>query len=110
QVLRQEKANQLASDSVPALGGWLRWFQPNTAIPALAALLLIIAYQNTVTIPQAREEAASGAAQLFVSSHAPKMAVTRGSEEIKLSVRPNESLPLKFDLTPRVKIISFRIR
>jgi len=28
------------------------------------------------------------------------MAVTRGGEEVKLSVRPNESLPLKFDFTP----------
>ncbi len=33
-------------------------------------------------------------------SRAPKMAVTRGGEEVKLSVRPNESLPLKFDFTP----------
>jgi len=110
EVLRQDKANQLAPDSVPALGGWLRWFQPITAIPAFAALLLIIAYQNTVTIPQAREEASSGAAQLFVSSHAPKMAVTRGSEEVKLSVRPNESLPLKFDFTPKTSFDAYVCR
>ena len=72
-----------------------------TAVPSVfAALLLIIAYQNTVTIPRAREEAASGAAQLFVSSRTPKMAVTRGGEEVELSVRQNESLPLKFDFTP----------
>jgi len=100
EVLRQEKADQLAKDLVPARGGWLRWLQPITAVPAFAALLLIVAYQNTVTIPQARVAASSGAAQLFVSSRAPKMAVTRGGEEVKLSVRPNESLPLKFDFTP----------
>src|SRR6267378_9511 len=70
EVLRQEKASQFAIDTVPARGGWLRWFQPIVAVPAFAALLLIIAYQNTVTIPQARNEASSGAAQLFVSSHA----------------------------------------
>ena len=110
EVLRQEKANQLALDPVPALGRWLRWFQPITAIPAFAALLLIIAYQNTVTIPQAREEASSGAAQLFVSSHSPKMAVTRCSEEVKLSVRPNESLPLKFDFTPKTSFDAYLCR
>jgi Putative zinc-finger len=100
EVLRQEKANVLAAEPVPARGGWLRWLQPVTAVPVFAALLLIIAYQNTVTIPRAREEATSGAAQLFVSSRTPKMAVTRGGEEVKFSVRPNESLPLKFDFTP----------
>jgi hypothetical protein len=101
EVLRQETASSLAKDSVAARGGWLGWFQPVAAVPAFAALLLIIAYQNTVTIPHAREEASSGPAQLFVTSHAPKMAVTRGGEEVKLSVHPNESLALKFDFTPK---------
>src|SRR5690348_17681523 len=57
EILRQEKANQLAKESVPARGGWLRWLQPVVAVPAFAALLLIIAYQNIVTIPRAQEEA-----------------------------------------------------
>jgi hypothetical protein len=100
EVLRQEKASALAADPVSVRGGWLRWLQPVAAVPVLAALVLIITYQNTVEIPRAKEEATSGAAQLFVSSRAPKMAVTRGGEEVKLSVRPNESLPLKFDFTP----------
>src|SRR6202008_2141231 len=43
----------------------------------------------------------SAAAQLFVSSRAPKMAVVRGGDEIaKYTVRSSESLPLKFDFTP----------
>ncbi len=101
EVLRQEKANQLAKESVPERGGWLRWLQPITAVPAFAALLLIVAYQNTVTIPQARVAASSGAAQLFVSSRAPKMSITRGGgATAKYLVGSNESLPLKFDFTP----------
>jgi len=100
EVLRQEKASALVAVRVPVRSGWLRWLQPLTAVPVFAALLLIVTYQNSVTIPRAREAAASGAAQLFVSSRAPKMAVTRGGEEVKLSGRPNESLPLKFDFTP----------
>ena len=101
EVLRREKADQLAKDPVPARGGWLRWLQPVVAVPAFAALLLIIGYQNMITIPHAREDASSGAAQLFVTSRAPKMAVTRGSSEDipKYSVRQGQSLPLKFDFT-----------
>jgi hypothetical protein len=99
EVLRQERASSFAKDPVPVRGGWLRWLQP-ALVPACAALLLIIAYQNAVTIPHAKEKASSGAAQIFVSSRAPNMAVTRGGAELKLAVRPNESLPLKFDFTP----------
>jgi hypothetical protein len=106
EVLRQEKTSSLAKDPVPARGGWPRWLQAIAAVPAFAALL-IIAYQNTVTIPRAREEASSGAAQIFVSSHAPKMAVTRGGEEVRLSARPNESLPLKFDFTPKTSFDAY---
>src|SRR5712692_4586036 len=65
EVLRQEKVNSFAKDPVPVRGGWLRWFQPVVAVPALAALLLIIAYQNTVTIPRAREASTQSAGQLF---------------------------------------------
>jgi len=100
EVLRQEKQSPFAKDLAPARG-WLRWLQPIVAVPAFAALLLIIAYQNTVTIPQVREEATSGAAQMFVSSLSPKMAVVRGGEDIlKYAIHVNASLPLKFDFTP----------
>ncbi|PYU52232.1 MAG: hypothetical protein DMG48_07465 [Acidobacteria bacterium] len=102
EVLRQEKANNLALAPGTARPAWLRWLQPVVAVPAFAALLLIITYQNTVTIPRERQDASSGAAQLFVSSRAPKMAVTRGDDDIaKYSVRQGQSLPLKFDFTPK---------
>src|SRR6266436_4654192 len=102
EVLRRERESQLAKELVPARGGWLRWLQPVVAVPAFAALLLIIAYQNTVTIPHAKQEATSGVAQLFVTSRGPKMAVVRSNEDIpKYSVRHGQSLPLKFDFTPK---------
>jgi len=102
EVLRQEKGQPARQNLVPARGGWLRWLQPVVAVPAFAALLLIVAYQNAFTIPHARQDASSGAAQLFVTSRAPKMAVTRGSEDIaRYSVRQGQSLPLKFDFTPK---------
>src|SRR5271169_5754341 len=98
EVLRQEKAADFTKELVPARGRWLRWLQPMVAVLAFAALLMIIGYQNTVTLPKAREEATSAVAQVFVTSRAAKMAVVRGSDELmKLSARPNESLPIKFD-------------
>jgi hypothetical protein len=102
EVLLQEKSAHLMAASAPAsAAGWFRWFQPIVAIPAFAALLLIIAYQNTVTIPLARTGGSSSNAQLFVSSRAPKMVITRSGEDLpKYSVHPNDPLPLRFDFTP----------
>lgn len=35
----------------PAARGWFAWLRPSFAIPALAALLVVIGYQNLVTLP-----------------------------------------------------------
>jgi hypothetical protein len=100
EVLRQEKASSFAKDPVPARGGWLRWFRPVTAVPAFAVLLLIFIYQNTVTIPRAKEATTQSAGQLFTSSFSLQMANTRGGEEVKVQVHPKESFALDFDFTP----------
>src|SRR5258706_3927517 len=78
EVLRQETASSLAKDSVAARGGWLGWFQPVAAGPALSfpALLLIIAYQNAATTPHATATTSSPRAQLFLTSPYAKMAAT----------------------------------
>src|SRR5271165_1116124 len=37
--------------AVPAPAGWFGWLRPAFAVPVFAALLLLIGYQNFVTIP-----------------------------------------------------------
>jgi len=100
EVLRQEKAEQRAKELATTRGGWLRWLQPVVAVPVFAALLLIIAYQNAVTIPHAREEASSGAAQILFNSHSLRGVNTAGEEGRKLSIRPAEAFFLNFDFVP----------
>ena len=100
EVLRQEKANQLAKESVPARGGWLRWLQPIVAVPAFTALLLIIAYQNAVTIPHAKEEATSGVSQILFNSYPLRGVNTAGEEGRTLLIRPDEAFFLNFDFVP----------
>src|SRR3979490_1880554 len=68
EVLRREREAQLAKDLVPARGGWLSWLQPVVAIPAMAALLLIIAYQNTVTIPHAKDAPSRAVTEIYGQS------------------------------------------
>jgi hypothetical protein len=35
---------------------WLRWFRPAFAIPVMAALLVVVGYQNLVTVPKLQSE------------------------------------------------------
>lgn len=51
EVLRQEKGSSASKEPIPARGGWLRWFRPVIAVPAFAALLVVVGYQNLVSIP-----------------------------------------------------------
>src|SRR5260370_20161250 len=100
EVCRQEAEKVGKKNLVPARGAWSGWFRPIIAVPAFAALLLLIGYQNTVTIPRAKEEANRGAGQLFTSSFSLQMANTRGGEEVKIQVQPAETFALDFDFTP----------
>ncbi len=85
----------------PNIGwGWFAWLKPSLAVPAFAALLLIIGYQNAVTIPHAREAASSGAGQILFSSYALRGVNTAGEEGRTLAVRPGEALFLNFDFVP----------
>jgi hypothetical protein len=100
EVFRYEADKSVGRESVPARARWFGWFRPAFAVPVFAALLVVIIYQNSVTIPKAKEEAARGSAQLFTSSFSLRMANVRGRDEIKVQVSENESFALKFDFTP----------
>jgi len=100
ELLRRERETQRAAELAPARGGWLSWLQPVVAVPAMAALLLIIAYQNTVTIPQAKQEGGSGAAQIAFSAYPLRGVNTAGDEGRKLSIRAAEAFSVDFDFVP----------
>src|SRR6266852_4832651 len=100
EVLRAETEKLAAKKAAPAQGGWLNWFRPLIAVPAFAALLLVIGYQSFVTIPRAKEGAVSGASQILFSSHSLRVVNTAGEEGRTLSIRPGEAFFLNFDFVP----------
>jgi hypothetical protein len=107
EILRAETAGTAVARPAESKGGWLFWLRPAFAAPALLILLAIIGYQNGITIPQARKEAGLNAGQFFSSSFSLQMANTRGGEEVKVRVHPNESFALKFDFTPAKALNSY---
>lgn len=105
QVLRAEA--ERGAKSAESKGGWLFWLRPAFAAPALLILLAVIGYQNLITLPQAKREAGSSVGQFVSSSFSLRMANTRGGEEVKVRVHPNESFALQFDFTPAKPFSSY---
>lgn len=99
-VLRQETSISAARYVGLARSGRFSWFRLVVAVPAFAALLMLVGYQNIVTIPRAKEEVARSAGQVFTSSFSLQKANTRGGEEVTIPIRPAESFALDFDFTP----------
>jgi hypothetical protein len=106
EVFRHDADKYVGREAAPARARWFGWLRPAFAVPVFAALLLVSIYQNSVTIPKAKEEAARGSAQLFASSFS-LMGNVRGGDEIKVQVPKNESFALKFDFTPSRKFDSY---
>jgi len=100
EILRAEPEKLAERNAAPAQAGWLSWFRPVIAVPAFAVLLLVIGYQSFVTIPKAKEAAASGASQILFSSHSLRGVNTAGEEGRTLSIRSDESFFLNFDFVP----------
>ncbi len=96
----QEGRKSVVADAVPAGARWFAWLKPIVAVPAFAALLLIIGYQSFVSIPRAKEAAARGASQILFNSHPLRGVNTAGEEGRTLSIRPDEAFFLNLDFVP----------
>jgi len=97
QAQEREAVAVRAADQVG--GGWFAWLRPAWMVPVLAALVLVIGYQNTVTIPAAKGSSALSAGQ-EVEGYSLQMANTRGEDGVVLRVHPKEGFTLDFDFTP----------
>jgi hypothetical protein len=103
---------------------WSHWLRPIFAVPVFAALLLLVGYQNLVTIPKVTQEAAlevrSGlartevtqtaagqTAQAFASSFR-LLGTTRGEARATVvAVHAKDSFALDFDFTPTQTFASY---
>lgn len=75
--------------------GWFGWMQPAYAMAAVAALVLVIGYQNIVTIPQAKRR---GLEAQPLTSYSLVTAGSRGNEGLNFSIRPNAPFGLYVDI------------
>jgi len=78
---------------------WFAWLKPLVAIPVFAALLLLIGYQNFVTIPRLKQSSSGVAAvNPWFSLRASNV---KGAAGDKFEIRPGQGLALFIDITAR---------
>jgi hypothetical protein len=100
---RQYFAESTARERVAATPrpGWFDWLRPMIAVPAFAALIAVIAYQNAISIPRLRQEVSSQTAA--VSTVAPWFSLVNasvhGSSGTRVEIQPGQGFYLFFDVT-----------
>lgn len=82
---------------------WLSWWRPAFAIPAFAALLIVLGYQNLVTLPELRTEAN----QPRLLPLAPLHGATRGGAGATITANRKHGVALPIDLTEQPGIVPY---
>jgi hypothetical protein len=77
--------------------GWLLWTRPAFALPAFAALLLVLGYQNLVTLPALRTEAN----QPRLLAWTPLHGATRGGAGETIAADRKHGVAVPIDLSPQ---------
>jgi anti-sigma factor RsiW len=90
--------------TVPARSGWLGWLRPAFAVPVLALLLAVIAYQNRANV--LLQQAADGPQVL--ASAIVNLNV-RGAEPISVPARSRQAFGLTLNLPPGARFSSYKL-
>jgi hypothetical protein len=82
--------------ATPAKAGWFAWLRPAFTMPALALLLVVVGYQNFVSLPKLMQ----AANEPQVGPWASVNVSTRGSDVRVIKVRPGEGFSLLINIPP----------
>ncbi|MGA2416117.1 MAG: zf-HC2 domain-containing protein [Candidatus Sulfotelmatobacter sp.] len=89
--------------------GWFAWMRPAFAVPAFAALLLVIGYQNLVTYPALKSAVSQNQAPQILTAAPLLSSATRGPNAPALTIRQGEPFLLPLDIVPQSDASSYRI-
>ena len=81
---------------VAAKSGWFAWLRPAWIVPVLAALLVVIGYQNLVTYPQLKQAATSPQILPWASINVS----TRGTSTTQITPRVRQGFQLLLNIPP----------
>src|ERR1022692_2494175 len=85
-----------SASAPPAKPGWLAWLRPAFVVPVLAALLVVMGYQNLVTYPQLKQMASSPQILPWASINVS----TRGATTTQISSHVGQGFHLLVNIPP----------
>ncbi|HUL36016.1 MAG TPA: zf-HC2 domain-containing protein [Candidatus Eisenbacteria bacterium] len=94
---RRQTVAQLAK---PRRESWFGWLRPAYALPVIAFLGAVVAYQNFVTIPSLQSRDAVALPSGIYTETFRLQGATRGESQNAIAIAPHESFGLDFDFTP----------
>jgi hypothetical protein len=95
-----------APEHAPTKPGWLNWLRPAIAVPVMACLLGVIAYQNFVTLPASKM---GDAAPRVLASVSLLAANTRGMTIPSIDVNQGNPFLVFVDVPPGGSFVSYRV-
>ena len=105
EVMTQRPVLETRPAVVAKRSSWLAWLRP-WPVPVLAMLLLIVlGYQNLVTIPGLKQGSTIAPQSLATFSLA--SAASRGTSEVTVNVKKNDPFGLFFDIPPSGDFTSY---
>jgi len=106
QILARTPATGAKVHAEPKREGWFKWLQPAIAIPMLASLLLLVGYQNFVTIPHLQKTASPRVLPMFslISAN------TRSETAPEFVTQPDEPVGLYVDVPVDATYSTYDIR
>jgi len=93
--------------AVPAKAAWFAWLRPALVVPVLAALLVVISYQNLVTYPKLKGEVAVVNQPQILAAASLINANTRGAGKTVVAARQDEPFLLFLDIPAATRFSSY---
>jgi len=92
-----------------APSGWFRWMRPALALPAFAALILVLGYENLVAVPHWRHLAAQATSSDLLRPVLLHPGISRGAQSA-LTLLPGQSFAVYLDVPTDPSYPSYLIR
>ncbi len=100
-------AVEVASAHVPGKPNqWLLWFRPAIAVPVLALLLVVVSYQNFVTVPQLKNAVAAAQAPHILNPIYLTAGASRGSA-VQVTIKRNYPVAFTLDIPTESRFASY---
>ena len=86
---------------------WLSWLRPAIAGPVMALLLVVVGYQNLVTVPAMKNTIASAQSLQMLKPVYLAAGVSRGTEQVIVTTKRYQPASLTFDIPPETRFTSY---